>query len=402
MARRVGKPLTVKGSEALTKPGMYCDGDGLYLKIAPQGGKSWILRTAVFKRRRDFGLGSFKLVSLAEARHAAWNMRKIARAGGDPETFRTQASFTFEEIARMAFDARRAEFTSEKHERQWWSALATYALPKIGNKPIELIDVRDIHVLLSPIWQTKHSTAHKVKQRISSIFEWAKGAGYYHRENPVAGLSKVLPRRKNAVVHHPSLPWQQLPSFMAELSKREELSASLFEFTILTCVRSGEARGARWEEINGDTWTIPAHRMKTRIEHRVPLSPKCISILKHLSGLDDDFVFPTVSRKNGGESGEMSNSVYKALMNRMGVEGITAHGFRSTFKVWCIENEVASSEVSEHALAHQVGDAVVRAYARSDLFELRRGLMTKWEEYALSGTERIKVKRRPIRRKRVL
>jgi hypothetical protein len=123
MAKRVGKPLTVKGAEALSKPGMYCDGDCLFLKIGPQGGKSWILRTAVFKRRRDLGLGSFKLVSLAEARNAAWNMRKIARAGGDPETYRTQASFTFREIAKMAFDAKRVEFTSEKHEKQWWRAL---------------------------------------------------------------------------------------------------------------------------------------------------------------------------------------------------------------------------------------------------------------------------------------
>ncbi len=400
MGRRVGQSLTVKGANALTEPGMYCDGDGLYLKLDPRGGKSWVLRTTVFGRRRDFGLGSYKLVSLSEARRTAWEMRKIARSGGDPETYRTQRTLTFEEVASMAFDALKTTWTSPRHEKNWWSSLERYVLPKLGAKPIDLIGVQDIHGLLSPIWQTKYETAKQVKHRISSVFQWAKGAGHYHKENPVSGLTKVLLPPKGQAKHHSSMPWTDLPMFMSKLAERDEISARLLEFAILTCTRSGEARGARWDEIEGETWVIPARRMKGRLEHRIPMAPKSLAILEQVSGAGDVLIFPNSQRHKRGNETELSYNVFSALMKRMGVEGYTTHGFRSTFKDWTRDNAVADNELSEHVLAHKVGNAVERAYARSDLFERRRGLMLEWERYALSAIKPFKVRPRPNRSKR--
>lgn len=205
MGKRVRQPLTVKGAQALTKPGMYCDGGGLYLRIGRHSVKSWILRTTVFGQRRDLGLGSFNLVTLAEAREEALKLRKIARSGGDPDSLRRRETLTFEKAAARAFEALKPTWSSEKHADLWWSSLESYVLPKIGAKPIDLIVVQDIHRLLLPIWNEKYETAKRVKQRIRHVFEWAKGAGHFHKENPVNGLSKVLLPPKGPKKHHAAL-----------------------------------------------------------------------------------------------------------------------------------------------------------------------------------------------------
>jgi integrase len=204
----------------------------------------------------------------------------------------------------------------------------------------------------------------------------------YPHENPVNGLKKALPKVKAQTIPRAALSWQDLPDFMRELRDREGTSARALEFIILTAARSGEARGARWNEIKDEIWTVPGTRMKTHKPHRVPLSPEALAILETVRGLDEDLIFPSLSRDAQGKARSMSDTVFKALMDRMGRVGFTTHGFRSTFRDWCGEGAHADREVAEAALSHAVGDRVERAYARSDLFDRRKSLMQAWGRYA--------------------
>lgn len=375
------KSLTVKKVSALREPGMYSDGNGLYLRVGPSGGKSWILRTMVHGRRRELGLGSAQLVTLAEARGLAFKYRKIAREGGDPDTVRKRESLSFEEAARRVHQSLLPTWKNKKHADTWIATIDQYALPALGLKPLHTVHSSDILAILSPIWTEKPETAKRLKQRISTIFDWAKGAGHYAQENPVNGLTKALPRQKKSDRHMPSMNWQKVPQFVGDLQDRDGVSARTLEFIILTAVRSGEARGARWQEIEGDVWTIPGDRMKKGVEHRVPLSGEALEVLERVRGLDGEFVFPSIQKAKDGGSKPQSDMVFKALTNRMGVSGFTTHGFRSSFRDWCSESARVDREVAEAALAHSVGNAVEQAYARSDLIDRRRELMDAWGRY---------------------
>jgi integrase len=192
-------------------------------------------------------------------------------------------------------------------------------------------------------------------------------------------------------VHMAALPWRELPNFMAQLSEREGVSARALEFAILTCARSGEIRGAAWQEVDikAGVWTVPAERMKARRAHRVPLSKAALAVLAKVRGLDPHLIFPSAQRDKEGKAKIMSDMAFKALYGRMKVVGITTHGFRSTFRDWCSESAKADFEIAEAALAHSVGTSVARAYARSDLFERRRDLMEAWAQYATGGTGQV-------------
>ena len=381
--------LSARRVQALTKPGMHGDGAGLYLRIGPTGGKSWVLRTMVHGRRRDLGIGSASHVSLSEAREMAQQLRKVARAGGDPDTLRKRKSLTFEQAARRVHQHLMPTWRSKRHGQIWLAAVERYAFPCFGSRPIETIGTADALRALEPIWTSKHDTAKRVKQRLAAIFDWAKGAGHYPHENPVNGLKKALPKVKLQATHMAALPWQDLPDFMRELRGREGISARALEFILLTAARSGEARGACWNEIKDGVWTVPAHRMKTHKLHRVPLSLEVLAVLEKVRGLDDGLIFPSPSRDSQGKARPMSDTVFKALMDRMGREGQTTHGFRSTFRDWCGESAHADREVAEAALSHAVGDRVERAYARSDLFDRRRELMRAWGRYATGQIGRV-------------
>jgi integrase len=285
--------LSARSIQTISTPGMYGDGNGLYLRVGPTGGRSWIVRTVVHGRRRDFGIGSASLVSLAEARDVAHQMRKVARSGGDPDVIRKREVLTFAEAARRVHANLLSTWRSERHGAIWLTSLERYAFPQFANRPIDTIGHSDILRVLEPIWVSKHDTAKRIKQRIGSVFDWAKAAGYYPHENPVAALRRALPVVKAATAHRPALAWTNVPTFMRELTEREGVSARALEFIVLTATRSGEARGARWEEFDGAVWTIPAARMKTGEVHRVPLSPPALAVLERVKGLDGDLVFPS-------------------------------------------------------------------------------------------------------------
>ena len=368
---------------------MYGDGNGLYLCVGPGNAKSWILRTTVFGRRREFGLGSASLISLAEARDEAQRMRKIARGGGNPDTERRRESLNFEEAAAQVHQERLKTWKNRKHQESWIASVVNYANPIFGKLPIHTVGTAEIIKVLLPIWVEKNETATRLKQRLSTIFDWAKGHGYYLHENPVNGVEKALPTVKATSEHLPSMPWQEVPAFVQALRSREGVSARALEFLILTGVRSVEARGATWDEfdLSEAVWSIPGERMKRGEIHRVPLPPAAKQIVEQMRNLDATYVFPSASRDAKGKNRPMSDAVFRALFDRMGVEGITVHGFRTSFRVWCSEVAHADWDVAELALSHAAGSQVARAYARSDLLDRRRDLMEMWAGFVLGNSE---------------
>jgi len=381
------KALTAVQVRQLKQPGRYADGNGLYLVVDPTGAKRWLLRLVVQGRRRDIGLGGASLVTLAEARERALAFRKTAREGGDPLAGRRKAQDvvpTFAEAVERVHSEHKASWANEKHAQQWRNTLLQYACPQLGARRVDQIDTPDVLRVLAPIWLTKPETARRVRQRIGTVLNWAKAAGYRSGENPIEGVAKGLPKQGSRDEHHAALPYAEVPHFIARLraSDASEGSRLAFEFLVLTAARTSEVLGARWDEINvaDRIWTVPAVRMKAKREHRVPLSERSLAILARGRELaaGSPLVFP-------GRSGEkpLSNMVFLMLLRRMELQ-ITAHGFRSSFRDWAGECTGVPREVAELALAHAVESRVEAAYARSDLLERRRQLMQQWSEFMLA------------------
>lgn len=378
--------LNVKKVQALTEPGMYGDGAGLYLNIARGGSKSWILRVTIKgqTKRREIGLGSVDALSLADARAKSQTLKAEAKAGRDPLALRDYRETTFKDAAEALHGALSPTFRNGKHRAQWISSLVNHAFPKIGDYNIAEIKRQDVLEVLSPIWVDMHPTAKRLKQRIEAVFDHAIGKGQREAPNPVDGaLRKALPKAKHKPDHHAALNWREVPALMTDLSSRDAIAALCLRFIILAAARSGEARLATWQEIDleNQTWTIPASRMKANEEHRVPLSPAAVEILESTKGMDRDLVFPSPTPNKDGLSRPLSVNAFRPLFQRMDREGLTAHGFRSSFRDWCAEKAHADRQLAEAALAHRVG-GVEGAYFRSDLFERRRTLMDAWGRYA--------------------
>ncbi len=228
----------------------------------------------------------------------------------------------------------------------------------------------------------KPETASRVRGRIEHILDFAKVRGYRDGENPArwrGHLDHLLPARIKVreVVHHPAMPYAEVPRFMADLGQRDGAAARALEFAILTAARSGEVLGARWDEfdLNGEMWVVPAARMKAGKEHRVPLSPRALQIIKSMAGLNGEFVFCNQTDRPLSEK-----ALYKAF-RRMKLKNATPHGFRSTFRDWAAERTNFPREVCEAALAHTIDNKTEAAYRRTDLFEKRRKLMRAWAEF---------------------
>jgi integrase len=380
------KRLTAVAIRNLKRPGRYADGNGLYLVVDDSGAKRWTLRTVVLGRRRDIGLGSVRLVSLAEAREQATRLRRKARDGEDPlaDLRRTKlAPVTFKQAAETVHASHAATFKNEKHKAQWLASLKADVFPVIGDLSVSAIQSSDVLRTLSPIWTTKPETARRLKQRIKVVLDWAKASGYRSGDNPVDGVTKVLPKVRHGGEHHAALRYAQVPQFLEQLRETQasESTKLAFEFLVLTAARTSEVLGARWEEIDLEvkTWTIPGVRIKAGREQRVPLAPRCQEILQRAKSLADggSFVFPGRT-----PSAPLSNMALLMLLRRMNRADITAHGFRSSFRDWAAEKTTAPRSVVEAALAHVVKDKTEAAYFRSDLFELRRKLMDNWAKFA--------------------
>jgi integrase len=400
MMREIGR-LTALKVERAKEPGMYCDGGGLYLRVTPDGARNWVLRYMLNRRPRWMGLGPLALYGLQEARARALDARRKRHDGIDPIDARraertrqrldAAKAMTFKQCAETYVASHRAGWRNEKHAGQWQATLATYAYPVIGALPVQAVDTALVYKVLQPIWTSKPETAGRLRGRIESILDFAKVCGYRDGENPArwrGHLAELLPARSKVreVKHHAALGYAELPAFLGRLREEEGTAARALEFLILTSGRTGEVIGARWSEIDllDETWTVPAARMKTHREHRVPLSVRALAILGEMRVLrqgeaEDAFVFP------GGKPGApLSNMAFLMLLRRMGRGDLTAHGFRATFKTWASERMSYQNEIVEAALAHVIGGKVEQAYRRGDLFEKRRRLMAQWATFCAS------------------
>ncbi|KUJ77297.1 tyrosine-type recombinase/integrase [Ruegeria profundi] len=383
----LGGKLTKKLVENLG-PGRHGDGSGLYLVVDPSGARRWIVRVTVKGQknrkgaplRTDFGLGGADVVTLNQARERALEYRRMAKAGLNPRFNAQREIPTFEELSRQVHIDRLPTWKNAKHGQQWLNTLRDYAFPKIGRMPVDSIDQPEVLMCLSPIWTEKHETAKRLSQRIKTVLDVAKSKGFRSGENPVTAIreGKVLPTVKAKVQHHDAMPWQEVPAFYAELRTRSAMAAKALQFTILTACRTSEVLEMKWPEVDVDArlWTIPAERMKGGQVHRVPLTNEMLAILEPLRALASDYVFEGQKRHQ-----PLSNMSMLMLLRRMRQDGVTVHGFRSSFRDWAAEAADAPRELAEAALAHQIGSDVERAYARSDLLERRRELMHSWSSY---------------------
>ncbi|NDG54717.1 MAG: site-specific integrase [Betaproteobacteria bacterium] len=397
--------LTVKEIQRKTTPGLHGDGGGLWLQITKTGVKSWLFRFMVKGKAYGMGLGPLHSVTLAEARHKAANARRLLVEGINPleERRRLHAQDAANRARTMSFAAcsaqyiaaHRAAWKNAKHGEQWSSTLQTYVHPVIGKLPVGDIDTALIVKVLTQrdpkgnsFWEVKNETASRVRGRIEAILGWATTSGFRSGDNPArwkGNLENLLANisKRSRVKNHPSLPWQQVDAFMSSLDKREGIAARAVEFTILTACRSNEVRGARWSEIDLDAkiWTIPSSRMKAGREHEVPLSVEALALLKRLHA-SSELVFPGIQNQ------VLSDMSLTQVIRRMVRDGqvwtdrdgrtVTVHGFRSTFRMWAAEATNYPREVAEHALAHQLPDAVERAYQRGTQFAKRIELMRDW------------------------
>ena len=379
------------------KPGMHPDGGGLYLQVSKSGAKSWIYRYTLNGKARYMGLGPLDTVSLSEARKKADVARQLRHEGIDPiearETEFTKArlaaakAITFKDAATSYIEAHRAGWSSPKSERQWRVSLASYAYPVIGALSIQSVDVGLVLKVIEPIWAEKPVTASRIRGRIESILDWATARGYRRGDNPArwrGHLENLLPKRIKVrrVRHFPALPYGEIGAFMGTLHVHEGMAPRALEFVILTAARTSEVIGARWGEfdLSGAIWEISAERVKSRLVHRVPLSPAALAVLKTvwIEGVstDDDYVFP------GAKGGKpLSSMAMLMLLKHMERSDLTVHGFRSTFRDWAAEQTNFPRDVAEAALAHVISDAVERAYRRGDLFAKRKQLMGAWARF---------------------
>lgn len=365
---------------------------GLYLQVTSQHSRSWILRVKVGNHRREIGLGPYPAVSLKDAHIKAQAERDKIRAGVDPVLERraaesalrvAQASeITFADAAKQFISSQSSGWKNAKHGDQWRNTLAQYAEPVLGKMFVRHITREHVMQVLEPIWTSKTETASRVRGRIENVLDWARVKGYRSGENPAlwrGNLDHLLaaPADVKPVRHHTALPYREMGDFMKTLAAIETTAARCLEFTILTVSRSGEARGARWTEIDleADVWRVPGERMKEKKEHRVPLSTATVDLLKCLPRADDqDLVFPSPRGK------VLSDMTLLMILRRLGAEA-TAHGMRSTFKDWASDITSHPRELIEVALAHVPGDQSEMAYWRSDVLERRRLLMEDWAQF---------------------
>ena len=371
---RKAKDLGPLAVSRLASPGLHFVGGvaGLALQVNQRGARSWVLRVQVGDKRRDMGLGGFPDVSLAGAREAAREARAKVRDGIDPvadsqalrsamKADQAQAK-TFKFCALAYIDAHEAGWRNAKHAQQWRNTLDTYAYPVIGDLLVRDIGLPHVLAVLEPIWTKKAETASRLRGRLESILDWATTRGYRTGLNPASWkghLDTVLPAAGSVANagHHSALPVGEIGAFMKTLRSQAGMSALALEFTILTAARSGEVRGARWNEINLDaaTWTVPGERMKAGKEHRVPLAGAALAVLNALPHEDRNAL--VFASPRGGMLSDMSLT---AVLRRMKVDAVP-YGFRSSFRDWCAERTNYPREVAEMALAHAIGDKVEAA-----------------------------------------
>ena len=381
------KIKTYAEAKAIKKPGVYHAGDTLYLRVGNNGSKSWIQRLTIDGKRCDIGLGSFKLVTLAEARDIAFENRKEARIHKrDPLAEKRKAKIPiFREAAMQTYEALKPRWRSGKHTKNWLQIMEKYAIPVIGTVRIDKLGREDVLKIVTPLWTKRPETARRLRQKMRTTFKWAQAHGFIESNPAGEMIDGALPKQRAVKEHFRALHYQDVAGALEIIERSGITTAKLaFRFLVLTAARSGEVRSVTWDNIDLENriWTVPAERMKANREHRVPLSDAALAVLEQVRLLADGsgLVFPS-SMRPGKQMSDMT--LTKVLRDNGLASDATVHGFRSSFRDWCADTG-SPREVAEAALAHVV-PGVEGAYFRSDLFERRRLLMEQWAAY-LAGT----------------
>jgi integrase len=397
--------LTAKRVERSNQRGRYHCGlvRGLYLQISGNGAKSYVLRFERHGREHMMGLGSASEFTLKEARDRARAARQLLADGIDPLAAKQaakadaklaeQRKLSLREAAQRYFDQHEAKWRNATHRKAFLGTLGSHVFPVIGDMDVAAIDTPDILRTLEPIWKTKSITADRTRNRIEAVIDWAVVRG--HRPagtNPAkwkGHLDQVLPppRQLAPIVHHNAMHYRDVPAFLATLRAHDTVPARALEFLILTAARSNEVLGARWSEIDfaDKVWTVPATRMKSRREHRVPLSSAAMTLLQKLPRDAGGLLF--IGKRPGAPIHRMALTWLMQLLGQSGKS--TTHGFRSSFRDWAGETTAFAHDICEAALAHVRGDQSVQAYARGDLFNKRRELMAAWSRFCMSPPAKI-------------
>ncbi len=395
--------LSARQVETAVKPGVMMDGGGLLLRVGESGAKSWLFRFAspVTGKRREMGLGRADkgYVSLKDARDAAQAARDLIAHKLDPvEEAKNQkatrlalgqmpASKTFGDFADEWLEKNESAFRNAKHRLQWRMTLREYAAP-LRPLPVSNITTQDVLAALEPIWHLKPETAKRTQGRIERILDAARAAGFRFGENPArwrGHLDTLLPgRKKSSRKHHAALPHAALPGFYADLKQAGGVAARALELLIQTAARSGEVRGMTWDEIDlkARRWTVPASRMKASVEHRVPLTDRCIEILEDMQRLRPNGGNGTVLVFPGARNDRLlSDMSLTAVLRRMKLRDVTVHGFRSSFRDWAEDVARYPYGAIKAALAHTISDKTDAAYRRGDAYDIRVELMEAWASY---------------------
>jgi integrase len=374
-----------------TRRGRYAVGQNVYLQVSRSGTKSWVFRYRRGARCHHMGLGPYDLLTLAEARDRGYQARRQLLDGLDPleakragkrQRRASQArTMTFKQAATAYIAAQEPSWRSHRSSVQWTQSLQKYAFPRIGSLPVSEINTSRVLSVLEPIWTKVPETARRIRNRVELVLDYATAHGMRTGDNPAKWrglLENLLPdqRRANGVNHHAAMPWKDVPAFMVRLRAVPGSVARALELAIMCASRSSEILKARWSEIDlaMATWIIPPERMKNHREHRVPLSPAAIKLLAGLPRVGE-YVFV------GRGDGPPNRTALLLMLQHMGHTGLTAHGFRASFKTWAEEATQYPPHIIEMALAHTVGNAVERAYRRGDLLDQRRRLMQDWAEF---------------------
>jgi len=414
VGRTAAKALSARQVDTETRAGYHADGPhtGLYLQVTPvkeRVTRSWVFRytSPTTRKRRELGLGSARVRKLADARALSGELRLKVLNGIDPKDERDKQRvvavaerayrITFDEAVSKCLATKSLEWKNVKHGQQWINTLTTYASPLLGKQPVELISTDLIYKVLEPIWVTKTETATRVRQRIEAVMDWCKARGYLEGENPArlkGALGELLPKSQKIkkVEHHAALPHSQANEFVMALRAMPGTAPLALEFMLLTVARTGEAVGARWDEIDmaAKVWILPAERMKAGREHRVPLCSRAMEILKVMKAAQqNDFVFAGHSiQKNP----HLSTGAFLAVFKRLPTfKGYTPHGLRSCFRDWASERTQFQNETLELALAHTIKNKAEAAYRRQDQLEKRAKLMHQWQQFVESVPSESKV-----------
>ena len=366
-------------------PGRYGDGRGghglaLVVQSSDSGNvtRCWVQRVRIFGRATNIGLGRFPVVSLSQARTKALANLQMTLNGVDPRV-KPSTALTFEEAVEPTLDIARPNWKPGSKTEITLRGILRRNLPKSFLRfPIDKIDCSDILGILRGLAIEKPETARKLRVFMSQVFKWSIAEGHRTDDPTDARIDRGLPKRAEGK-HFRALEYWDVPAAVATIrqSKAWIMTILAFEFLVLTAGRSGEVRDARWSEIDeiNYNWEVPAERMKSRKAHTVPLSPVAYAVLKEAkrAGNGSDLIFPSIKGK------VMSDATITKLLRNHGINA-TAHGFRRSFRNWCLEDG-QDRQLAELSLAHSLGDKTEQAYLTSDGLERRWELMKKWGKY---------------------